>query len=46
MLINLVYLCIDEIFFHVFFITCLMNVYIYFQKMYLLIVLFIYMINY
>jgi hypothetical protein len=40
MLITLVYLCIDENIFHVFFIIYLINVYIYI-KMYLLIVLFI-----
>jgi hypothetical protein len=40
MLITLVYLCIAENIFHVFFIICLINVYIY-LKMYLLIVLFI-----
>jgi hypothetical protein len=40
MLINLVYLCIGVNIFHVFFIICLRNVYIY-LKMHLLIVLII-----
>jgi hypothetical protein len=42
MLITLVYLCIDENIFHVFFISCMINVCIYIQKMYLLIVYLLY----
>jgi hypothetical protein len=43
MLITLIYLCINENSFHVFFIICLINVCIYiYLKMYLLLVLFIY----